>query len=81
MLHGLLNLSHKHPSLVPSNSACGTAHANGCYRLKSIRQLIEHQTDEQQPFEFLDEHPIIRNLSEYGNLVQVNFRKEAINHE
>jgi transposase len=80
VLHGLLNLSHKHPSRA-IEQACGTAHANGCYRLKSIRQLIEHQVDEQQPFEFLDEHPIIRNLSEYGNLVRVNFRKEAINHE
>ncbi len=79
VLHGLLNLSHKHPSLV-IEQACGTAHANGCYRLKSIRQLIAHQGAEQQSFEFLEEHPLIRNLSEYGNLVKVDFRKEAI-HE
>lgn len=80
VLHGLLNLSHKHPSRV-IEQACETAHANGCYRLRSIRQLIKHRVAQQQPFEFLNEHPIIRNLSEYGNLVRVNFRKEALSHE
>ena len=77
VLHGLLNLSHKHPSRV-IEQACQTAHANECYRLKSIRQLIEHRVAAQQPFEFLDEHPMIRNLSEYGELVRVDFRKEAL---
>jgi hypothetical protein len=77
VLHGLLNLSHKHPSRV-IEQACETAHANECYRLRSIRQLIKHQVAAQQSFEFLDEHPIIRNLSEYGNLVRVDFRKEAV---
>ena len=80
VLHGLLNLSHKHPSQA-IEQACETAHANGCYRLKSIRQLIKHGADQQQSFEFLNEHPIIRNLSEYGSLVRVDFRKEAIGHE
>jgi len=80
VLHGLLNLSHKHSSK-EIEQACQTAHANGCYRLKSIRQLIKHGADQQQSFEFLDEHPLIRNLSEYGNLVRVDFRKEALNYE
>jgi hypothetical protein len=80
VLHGLLNLSHKHRSQA-IEQACQTAHANGCYRLKSIRQLIKHGADQQQSLEFLDEHPLIRNLSEYGNLVRVDFRKEALTYE
>ena len=80
VLHGLLNLSRKHHSQA-IEQACQTAHANGCYRLKSIRQLIKHGADQQQSLEFLDEHPLIRNLSEYGNLVRVDFRKEALTHE
>jgi hypothetical protein len=39
--------------------------------------LIQRVGAKQQQFGFLDEHPIIRNLSEYGNVVRVNFRKEA----
>jgi hypothetical protein len=39
--------------------------------------LIQHGSTKQQSFEFLDEHPIIRNLSEYGDITRVNFRKEA----
>ena len=80
VLHGLLNLSHKHSSK-EIEQACQTAHANGCYRLKSIRQLIKHGADQQESFEFLEEHPLIRNLSEYGNLVRVDFRKEALTYE
>jgi hypothetical protein len=80
VLHGLLNLSHKHSSQ-EIEQACQTAHANGCYRLKSIRQLIQHGADQQQSFEFVQEHPLIRNLSEYGDVVRVDFRKEALSHE
>jgi hypothetical protein len=80
VLHGLLNMSHKHSSQ-EIEQACEIAHANGCYRLKSIRQLIKHGADQQTSFEFLSEHPLIRNLSEYGRFVQVDFRKEAFTHE
>ena len=76
VLHGLLNLSNKHSSR-RIEQACDTAHANGCYHLRSIRELIQRGGAKQQQFEFLDEHPIIRNLSEYGSMVRVDFRKEA----
>jgi hypothetical protein len=76
VLQGLMNLIDKHPSVV-IEQACDTAHANQCYRLKSIRKLIAHHGSKQQEFDFLDEHPIIRNLSEYGDIVRVDFRTEA----
>ena len=77
VLHGLLNLVDKHPSAT-LEQACETAHANQSYRLETIRQLIKHSGSQQQEFEFLAEHPIIRNLSEYGDIVRVDFRKEAL---
>ena len=76
VLHGLLNLIDKHPSSV-IEQACELAHAGGSYRLATIRKLIQHCGAKQGQFEFLEEHPIIRNLSEYGDIVRVDFRKEA----
>jgi len=83
VLHGLLNLIDKHPSSV-IEQACEVAYANDCYQLRSLRKLIEHRSSKQKSFDFLDEHPLIRNLSEYGDLVRVDFqtgtdlRKETI---
>ncbi|MEQ8786543.1 MAG: IS21 family transposase [Parvibaculaceae bacterium] len=76
VLHGLLNLSKKHPSEIIER-ACETAHSYQAYRLQTIRKLIEHAAPKQGEFEFLDRHPIIRNLSDYGDVVRVDFRKEA----
>ena len=73
VLHGLLNLIDKHPSSV-IEQACELAHAAGCYQLRSLRRLIEHHGSKQKSFDFLDEHPLIRNLSEYGDLVRVDFQ-------
>lgn len=76
VLRGLLSLTGKHRSS-QLESACDVAHANQCFRLQSIRRLIEHKEAKQQQFEFLEEHPLIRNLSTYGSVVSVNLQKEA----
>lgn len=77
VLHGLLNLTEKHSS-ADIERACETAHSYGEYRLATLRKLIRHAAPQQQAFEFLDDHPIIRNLSDYGQFVRVDFRKEAM---
>lgn len=76
VLRGLLTFTRKYRS-GQLEAACEVAHANQCYRLQSIRKLIEHADSKQQQFEFLDEHPLIRNLSEYGSVVGVDLQKEA----
>ena len=76
VVRGLLSLTRKHRS-GQLESACEVAHANQCYRLQSIRKLIEHKEAKQQEFDFLDEHPLIRNLSTYGSVVSVDLQKEA----
>ena len=56
--------------------ACAIATSHGAYRLRTIRELLKRQGDKQEKFEFLDEHPIIRSLSDYGELVRTAFDKE-----
>ena len=76
VLQGLLRLTGKHRSQ-HIEAACDIAHANQCYRLRSVRKLIERGEAKQLEFEFLEEHPLIRNLSEYGSVVCVDLQKEA----
>jgi transposase len=75
VLMGLLNLAHRHSS-ESIEQACAIAASHGAYRLRTIRELLKRQGDKQERFEFLDEHPIIRSLSEYGDLVHTAFDKE-----
>jgi hypothetical protein len=76
VLHGLISLSRKHPSSA-IEKACETALSYEEFRLKTIRVLIQKRAPKQEEFEFLEEHPMIRNLSEYGDVIRVNFRKEV----
>jgi len=68
VLQGLLALAGKHPAESLEN-ACKTALSHGAYRLRAVRQLLKHQPTPQQPLPFLDEHPIIRPLGDYAELV------------
>ena len=76
VLMGLLNLSNRHASEA-IEQACETALTHGAYRLRTIRELIKRQGAQQQQFEFIEEHPIIRSLSDYGELVHASFNKES----
>lgn len=57
-------------------SACEIALSHGAYRLRSVRQLLKRRAPKQQQFEFLQEHPIIRPLSDYSLQSLLEFRKE-----
>lgn len=71
VLIGLMSLTHQHPADVIDN-ACKTALTHEAFRLRNIRQIIKHGGDKQQEFEFIDEHPIIRDLSDYGAIVKAS---------
>ncbi len=75
VLMGLLNLAHRHSS-GSIEEACALAASHGAYRLRTIRELLKRRGDRQEQFEFLDEHPIIRPLTDYGKLVHTAFGKE-----
>lgn len=67
-LMGLVNLaqSHSFPAL---NAACASALSCGAWRLKDIRHLL-HSPVVQTQLTFMREHPLIRNLAEYGLFIQ-----------
>jgi len=74
VLQGLLHLAQKHGSVALSK-ACEAAHAHGEYRLRTVRALLRRQDVKQPVFDFMDEHPLIRPLSDYGQFVRDALRK------
>lgn len=80
VLVGLKALAGKH-STAALEQACQTALSYGAYRLRTIRQLLKRQADPQEQFEFIEEHPIIRPLSDYSLASLHQFRKERKHDE
>jgi hypothetical protein len=68
-LVGLLNLAQRHPCDLIEN-ACEIALSHDAFRLRTIRELIKKGGSKQEPLEFIDEHPIIRQMSDYGEFVK-----------
>jgi transposase len=68
VLQGLLALAKKHPAESLEN-ACRTALSHGEYRLRTLRKLLQYQPPAQEPLPFLEQHPIIRLLTDYAALV------------
>jgi len=66
---GLLSLVHREPCPL-IDKACEIALSYGAYRLKNVRQLIQRHAAKQEQLEFMQEHPIIRNMDVYGELVR-----------
>lgn len=80
VLVGLRALAGKHSSSA-LETACETAVRYGATRLKSIRNLLKRPApQEQQQLAFIEEHPIIRPLSDYSLDSLTSFRKER-SHE
>ena len=76
VLYGLLSLAKRFGS-AQIDRACGIAHGHGAYRLRILRALLKRQEVEQPCFDFMNEHPLIRPLSEYANLIHHSFQKET----
>ena len=74
VLQGLLALAKRHDAEALER-ACQVAFSHGAWRLKTIRQLLKRDAPEQETFDFLQEHPIIRSLSDYGKLVSMSFQQ------
>jgi len=77
VLQGLLALAKRHDADAIER-ACQVAFSHGAWRLKTIRQLLQRDAPEQETFDFLQEHPIIRSLSDYGKLVAMSFQQPAL---
>ena len=77
VLSGLLGLANRHAH-TDIERACELAQTHGAYRLRVIRELIKRNGNRQEQFEFITEHPIIRNLSDYGDLVRNAFQETSV---
>lgn len=66
ILLGLRSLAKKY-RFYQVNHACRIALGYGAFRLKTIRRLIARQdAPVQEQFEFIEEHPIIRDINTYS---------------
>ena len=77
VLQGLKALASKHDATA-LNAACETAMTHGALRLRTIRTLLNRNSEAQQQkqFDFLEEHPVIRPLSDYSLESLSQFRKD-----
>jgi transposase len=69
VLQGLLALANRHTGS-ELDQACQTALSYGAFRLRTLRQLLKRRGPIQEPLPFLDEHPIIRPMTDYGQWVR-----------
>jgi transposase len=76
VVQGLLSLAKRHRS-ADLEKACAIAVSYQSYRLRTIRGLLKQESGKQEELAFADEHPIIRNLSDYGEVVRNAFHREA----
>jgi hypothetical protein len=77
VLQGLLSLADRHP-VVAIERACEIAASYGAYHLRTVRSLIERDAPKQQALPFLEEHPMIRPLSDYGQFVHDAFQHQEM---
>jgi hypothetical protein len=73
VLVGLLNLAN-HIDDTSIDNACEIALTHEAFRLRTIRQLVQRGGSKQQEIQFIDEHPIIRDLSDYSALVKSSLK-------
>jgi len=74
VLMGLVSLTNKHADTA-IEQACRVAQSHGAYRLRDVRNLLKRQAPEQEQFDFIQEHPLIRPLADYGRLVHNAFEE------
>jgi transposase len=67
-LMGLVRLVER-VSFPALNRACEQAHARGTWRLRDVRALVETK-EVQTQLPFAEQHPLIRNLSEYQQFIE-----------
>lgn len=67
VLHGLISLAEKHPVKALEDAAQIALH-HGAWRLRDMRLLLEQSTPSPQ-LDFLETHPLIRNLENYRDCV------------
>jgi transposase len=76
VVQGLLSLAKRHPCAA-LEKACEIAVSHRSYRLRTLRTLLKQEGAKQEELPFLEEHPLIRSLADYGALVHQALHQEA----
>ena len=76
VLAGLLSLTRRYPAR-QFDQACGIALSHQAFKLRVIRELVKRQIPPQGEFDFMEHHPIIREIKDYGEFVDVRFHREG----
>jgi transposase len=77
VLHGLLSLAQKHPVKALEQAAQKALH-HGTWRLRDLRTLLAQPAPSPQ-LDFLETHPLIRNLDTYRDCVPDCFTTVTLN--
>ncbi|UCC31422.1 MAG: IS21 family transposase [Phycisphaerales bacterium] len=77
VLLGLLSLAGRHSEHAVDH-ACRIAQTHGAYRLRTLRELIKRDGCADEQLTFIEEHPIIRSLSDYGELVRTALQETCV---
>lgn len=76
VLQGLLSLTKKYKT-EEIDRACDTAWRSQAFNYRVIKRLLENQAAaQQQTMQFMDDHPIIRSVSEYGDFIRNSIQGE-----
>jgi hypothetical protein len=77
VLQGLSALAAKHGALA-IDAACEVAQSYAAYRLRTVRELVKRHAPQQVEFEFLTEHPLIRDLADYGAVARLAMERTVL---
>lgn len=80
VLLGLRSLTKKHSCELLEN-ACEIALSHGEFRLRILRKLLDRQAAKQLPLPWLEVHPLIRPLSDYGRVVRDAWQRDGARAE
>jgi hypothetical protein len=76
-LYGFLALAKSYTA-VRIEHACSVALADGRFHLKDIKAVLEAPQAEQEVMPFLETHPLIRDIAEYGQFLQGLYPEDEI---
>jgi transposase len=69
IIQGLLALARKYEADA-IEAACDQAWRGRGFRYRIIKKLLEHKSATQQTLEFIETHPVIRPIAEYGEFLK-----------
>jgi hypothetical protein len=61
----------------PDVEAIIVALSHEAYHLRTVRQLLERKAEQQTPLPFLEEHPLIRPLDDYAQVVAAAWARQT----